>query len=111
MTLGARKRFRAPMAGNFRNGAYDALTEALKARREELGLTQLDVVAALPRWLGLDNTMLNKIEHKTRNVSHIEVRELARVLKTTVAELDEMAGKLEAGRHLPLNAKRPRKKR
>jgi len=102
------------MAGNFRNGAYDALVEALKARREETGLSQMAVAAAMPKWLGFDHTMLNKIEHKTRNVSHIEVRELCKVLKLTVAQLDQKAGKLEAGLHLPVTpdrAKRPRKKR
>ena len=36
------------MAGNFRNGAYDALVEALKARREETGLSQMAVAAAMP---------------------------------------------------------------
>ena len=102
------------MAGNFRNGAYDALVEALRARREALGLSQMGVAAALPKWLGLDHTMLNKIEHKTRNVSFIEVRELAKVLRTPVAEIDATAAELEAGRSHPVTVarpKRPRKKR
>jgi transcriptional regulator with XRE-family HTH domain len=102
------------MAGNFRNGAYDALVEALRARREALDLSQMAVAAAMPKWLGFDHTMLNKIEHRIRNVSHIEVRELAKVLRTTVAELDAKALELETGRHLPVTparAKRPRKKR
>jgi transcriptional regulator with XRE-family HTH domain len=102
------------MAGTFRNGAYDALVEALKARRGALGLSQIAVAAAMPKWLGFDHTMLNKIEHKTRNVSFIEARELARVLRTTVAELDATAAELEAGRSHPVTTargKRPRKKR
>ena len=102
------------MAGTFRNGAYDALVEALKARREAIGLSQLAVAAAMPKWLGFDHTMLNKIEHKTRNVSHIEVRELAKVLRITVAELDKTAAELERGRSHPVTvarAKRPRKKK
>jgi transcriptional regulator with XRE-family HTH domain len=102
------------MAGNFRNGAYDALVEALKARRESLDLSQMAVAAAMPKWLGFDHTMLNKIEHKTRNVSHIEVRELCKVLRLTVAELDAKASELESGRHLPVTpnrAKRARRKR
>jgi len=102
------------MAGNFRNGAYDALVEALKARREAMGLSQIDVAAALPGWLGLENTMLNKIEHKTRDVSFVEARELAKVLGLDVAKLDAMAVELETGRHLPVTparAKRARKKR
>ena len=102
------------MAGTFRNGAYDALVEALKARREALGLSQLAVAAAMPKWLGFDHTMLNKIEHKTRNVSFIEARELAKTLRTTVAELDATAAELEAGRSHPVTTtrvKRPRKKR
>jgi transcriptional regulator with XRE-family HTH domain len=94
------------MAGNFRNGAYDALVEALRARREALGLSQMAVAAAMPKWLGFDHTMLNKIEHKTRNVSFIEVRELARVLRMTVAELDSIAGELESGRSHPVTAAR-----
>ena len=88
--------------------------EALEARREEVGLSQMAVAAAMPKWLGFDHTMLNKIEHKTRNVSHIEVRELCKVLKLTVAQLDGRAGKLEAGLHLPVTPDRtkgPRKKR
>ena len=102
------------MAGTFRNGAYDALVEALKARREALGLSQIAVAAAMPKWLGFDHTMLNKVEHKTRNVSFIEVRELARVLQMTVAELDSIAGELESGRSHPVTearGKRARKKR
>jgi hypothetical protein len=59
--------------------------------------------------------MLNKIEHKTRNVSHVEVRELARVYKMTVAEIDAMATELEAGRRqlpaAPVRPKRTSKKR
>ena len=105
---------RAPMAGNFRNGAYDALVEALMTRREALGLSQIEVAAALPKWLGLDNTMLNKIEHKVRDVSFIEVRELAKVLRTTIAKLDATASELEAGRSHPVTearGKRARKKR
>jgi hypothetical protein len=50
----------------------------------------------------------------TSHVSHIEVRELCKVLKLTVAQLDRRAGKLEAGLHLPVTpgtAKRSRKKR
>jgi hypothetical protein len=37
--------------------------------------------------------MLNKVEHKTRNVSFIEVRELAEVLRTAIAELDATASR------------------
>ena len=99
------------MAGNFRNGAYDALVEALKARREALGRSQVDVAAALPKWLGLDNTMLNKIERKTRDVSHVEVRELCKVLNLTVAELDEMAAGLETGRRLPVTPTKTKRAR
>ena len=102
------------MVGTFRNGAYDALVEALRARRESLGLSQLQVAAAMPKWLGFDHTMLNKIEHKTRNISHVEARELAKVLRTTIAEIDAQAAQLEAGRRLtaaPAAVKRPRKKR
>ena len=59
----------------------------------------------MPKWLGFDNTMLNKVERKTRDVSHIEVRELCRVLECTVAELDESAEALESERRLPVSGK------
>lgn len=99
------------MAGNFRNGAYDALVEALRARRESLGFSQMAVAAAMPKWLGFDHTMLNKIEHKTRNVSFIEARELAKVLRMTVSELDSIAGELESGRSHPVTEARGKKAR
>ena len=102
------------MAGNFRNGAYDALVEALRTRREALGLSQMAVAAAMPNWLGFDHTMLNKIEHKVRDVSFIEVRELAKILQTTIAELDATATELEDGRSHPVTTargKRAHKKR
>jgi hypothetical protein len=66
------------------------------------------------QYLRICRRMLNKIEHKTRDVSHIEVRELVKVLQTTVAELDSTASELEAGRSHPVTearAKRPRRKR
>jgi transcriptional regulator with XRE-family HTH domain len=90
------------MVGTFRNGAYDALVEALKTRRESLGLSQIAVVARLPQWLGFDHTMLSKVEHKTRDVSHIEARELASALQLALEDLDAMAKDLEKARSNPV---------
>jgi hypothetical protein len=67
------------------------------------------VVEAVPEGLGFDNPMLNEVERKSRDVSHIEVRELCRILQCTVAELDETAGALETGRRLPVSGKRRRR--
>lgn len=50
--------------------------------------------------------MLNKIEHKTRYVSFIEMRELPKMLRATVAEIDATATQLEAGRIHPVTAGR-----
>jgi transcriptional regulator with XRE-family HTH domain len=102
---------------SFRSAAYDAFVAVLISQRESLNLSQTDVAKALPRWLGFDFTTVNKIEHRRRNVSIIEGRELARVLKTTVGDLDQKAQAVEqamiaAGRpSRPAKRKKPRRKR
>jgi transcriptional regulator with XRE-family HTH domain len=79
----------------FRSSAYEALVAVLKSQREARGLSQTDVARALPKWLGFDYTTVNKIEHKRRNVSFVEVREIAKVLDTNIAALDLQAEAVE----------------
>jgi len=84
---------------SFRNGAYDAVVEALITQRRALkGMTLRKVAKLLPEWLGFDWTTLHKIEKKRRDVSFVEVQELAKVLGTTVADLDRKAAAIAAAR-------------
>lgn len=102
---------------SFRTGAYDAFVAVLISQRNSLNLSQTDVARALPKWLGFDFTTVNKIEHRRRNVSFVEARELAKVLKTTLGDLDQQAQAVEqalitAGRPSRTSrAAKPRKKR
>ncbi|MBS0416684.1 MAG: helix-turn-helix transcriptional regulator [Proteobacteria bacterium] len=81
----------------FRSRAYDAFVDALKSRRDDLKLSQMDLAAKLPKWLGFDHTTVNKIEHRRRNVSFVEARELAKVLKTSITQLDKNARAIQKG--------------
>jgi transcriptional regulator with XRE-family HTH domain len=113
-TLAAENLLQGIMAGKFRNRAYDALVEALKARREALKLSQIEVCKRLPKWLSFNHTKLNRVEHKTRGLSFVEARELANVLSITLKDLDGKALDSEAARSHPIprgRAKRPPKKR
>jgi len=56
---------------------------AVKARREELALTQED----LAERAGIHRTYLSDCERGTRNVSLVNVERLARALEITLAEL------------------------
>jgi hypothetical protein len=93
------------MPAKFKNGGWDPVLEPSRLEGK-ICHSQIEVAEAMPKWLGTDNMMLNEVELKTRDKSHIEVRELCRVLDCTVAELDEAAGALESGRRLPVSGKR-----
>ncbi|MDB5608810.1 MAG: hypothetical protein JWP25_5710, partial [Bradyrhizobium sp.] len=79
----------------FRSNAYDALVAVLISQRKAKGLSQIDVANALPKWLGFDSTTVNNIEHGRRNVSFVEAREIAKVLRITIAALDSQAKAVE----------------
>jgi hypothetical protein len=83
----------------FRNGAYDALIETLIAQRKsKKGMTLRKMAKLLPEWLGFDWSTLHKIEKKRRDLSFVEGQELAKVLDTTVGELDAKAKEIAAAR-------------
>lgn len=56
---------------------------AIKARREELGLTQED----LADWAGIHRTYLSDIERGARNLSLINIDRLAAALSLPLSEL------------------------
>jgi hypothetical protein len=49
----------------------------------------------MPKYLGWDHTILAKVENGRRNVSFVEVRELAKILETNLAGLDLAVEALE----------------
>lgn len=57
--------------------------DAVRARREELGLTQEDLAHAA----GIHRTYLSDVERGTRNVSLVNLERLATALAVTMAEL------------------------
>jgi len=73
------------------------------------------VASRLPDWLGFDYRTVHKIEKKRRDVSFVEVQELAKALETTVAAVDRQSKAIAVARgktFLPEQlAKRPPKKR
>jgi transcriptional regulator with XRE-family HTH domain len=66
-----------------RAGVRERFGDAVRARREELELTQ----EALAGLAGIHRTYLSDIERGTRNVSLINIEKLAGALSTTMAEL------------------------
>lgn len=81
--------------------AHAAVLEALIAARERAGLTQRELVDRLPRWLGLIQSAIAKIETGRRDISVVEAQEWCRAVGITVADLDERAVAIAEGRRLP----------
>ena len=73
---------------SFRNVTHTALIAVLSSQRKALKLTLRTVAARMPKYLAWDHTTLAKIENGRRNVSFVEVRELAKILDTNLATLD-----------------------
>ena len=57
--------------------------DAVRARREELGLTQEDLADRA----GIHRTYVSDVERGTRNVSLVNIERLAAALSETMAEL------------------------
>lgn len=62
--------------------------DAIRARREGLGLTQEDLADKA----GIHRTYLSDVERGTRNVSLVNVERLARALGETMADLFRRVG-------------------
>ena len=62
-------------------GKNRAIVTVLTASRREAGLTQRDLVARLPAWLGWDQTTLAKVESGRRRLDLVEFMEIAKALK------------------------------
>ena len=60
---------------------------AVKARREELGLTQED----LAELAGIHRTYVSDIERGSRNVALVNIERLAKALKMSISALFESA--------------------
>lgn len=58
-----------------------AIVTVLQASRREAGLTQRELAARLPNWLGWDQTTLAKAETGRRRVDGVELMEIAKALK------------------------------
>lgn len=82
----------------FHTGSYDALIDVLETLRKAKKLTLRKVADRLPEWLGFDWSTLHKIEARRRDVSFVEVQELAKVYGSSVAEIDQQAGMIAAAR-------------
>lgn len=74
---------------SFRPETHKTLVALLLEQRKTKRLSLRKVVAALPEWMAFEFSTLGKIERLERDISYAELRELAHVLGTTVAELDQ----------------------
>jgi transcriptional regulator with XRE-family HTH domain len=84
---------------SFRNGTHSALIAVLSSQRKARKLTLRTVAARMPRHLRWDHTTLSKIEKGRRNISFVEVRELARILETKLETLDVAVEAMENARY------------
>ncbi len=73
------------MAKKSRPGIRERFGDAVRARREELGLTQEE----LAERAGIHRTYLSDVERGTRNVSLVNVERLAEALSLSLPELFE----------------------
>ncbi|MFO0806445.1 MAG: helix-turn-helix transcriptional regulator [Gemmataceae bacterium] len=67
---------------------FERFGDALRARREALGLTQ----EALAEAAGIHRTYLSDVERGTRNVSLLNIERLADALSISIAKLFEKVG-------------------
>jgi hypothetical protein len=94
-----------PMA-SFRPETHKTLIALIQQQRKAKKLSLRKVVARLPEWMNFQFSTLGKIERGVRDVSYAELREIARVIDTTVAALDQRVDEIEAAK-----AKAARRKR
>ena len=80
-----------------------ALGRAIRARREELGLTQLQLALELDT----DATWISHLESGRQNPTYGTVDRVARALDLSIGELAARAGELEARGRRPLNRPLP----
>jgi transcriptional regulator with XRE-family HTH domain len=76
-----------------------ALGRAIRARREELRPTQLDLALEL----GADATWISHLESGRQNPAYGTVDRIARALNLTIGEPATRAGALETSDRQPLN--------
>jgi hypothetical protein len=73
---------------SFRPETHKTLISLLLEQRAARKLSLRQVVSRLPDWMHFKFTTLQKIEAGARDVSYAELREIAKVLGTSVAALD-----------------------
>jgi transcriptional regulator with XRE-family HTH domain len=91
-----------------RTRAHDAVVSVLVGAREKAGITQRELADRLPAWLEWGHTTVAKIETNRRNLSFVEVREIAKVLGMDIATVDRRAAELAAAHRAPAGRGRPK---
>jgi len=90
--------FQASSLSTFNREPHKALVQLLKQQRKARKLSLRKVVKLLPPWLKFEFQTLHKIEAGRRNVTYTELREIARVLGTSVAALDGRVDEIVAAK-------------
>jgi transcriptional regulator with XRE-family HTH domain len=83
---------------SFRPETHKTLVSLLIEQRKAKKLSLRKVVSRLPEWMNFQFSTLGKIERGVRDVSYAELREIARVLGTSVAALDVRVDEIEAAK-------------
>ena len=83
---------------SFRPEAHKTLVALIIEQRKARKLSLRQVVSRLPDWMNFQFTTLQKIESGARDVGYAELREIARVLGTSVAALDLRVDEIEAAK-------------
>jgi hypothetical protein len=78
-----------------------------RQQRQAKKLSLRNVVARLPEWMDFQFSTLGKIECGVRDVSYVELREIARVIGTAVSALDQRVDDIEAAKAKAARRKRP----
>jgi hypothetical protein len=95
------------VASHIRTSAHQAVVAALIEARTAAKLTQRELAALLPKWLGWDHVVIAKAETNRRRITLPEVRELAQACGTTVAAIDRRAVEIRSAlAHVPGQKKR-----
>lgn len=84
---------------SFRPETHKTLVALLVEWRKARKLSLRQVVSRLPDWMNFKFTTLQKIESGARDVAYSELREIAQVLGTSVADLDRRIDEIEAAKN------------
>jgi transcriptional regulator with XRE-family HTH domain len=95
---------------SFRPESHKTLVQRLRALRKEKHWSLEVVAARLPGWMDFDFSKLARVERCVRDVSYAELREIARALETSIAELDAHVNEV-LGAKARAGHGRPRKRR